>query len=59
MVQGRKDFYPQLFHEVSLDSLVTVNNFYRNINNGLGFDFLYKSTSYITAKKVRKILIHL
>ena len=43
-MQGRKDFTPQLFYELSLDRLVPVDNFYRRINQELDFYFLYKST---------------
>lgn len=43
-MQGRKDFTPQLFYELSLDRLVPVDNFYHRINQELDFHFLYKST---------------
>src|SRR5690606_28165485 len=43
-MQGRKEFTPQLFYELSLDRLVPVDNFYRRINQELDFHFLYKST---------------
>src|SRR5690606_16676318 len=43
-MQGRKDFTPQLFYELSLDSLVPEDNFYRQVNQELDLHFLYKST---------------
>src|SRR5690606_3396938 len=44
-MQGRKDFTPQLFYELSLDGLVPKDNFYRQVNQELDLHFLYKSTS--------------
>ena len=43
-MQGRKDFTPQLFYELSLDGLVPADNFYRRVNQELDLHFLYKST---------------
>ncbi|WP_235830413.1 IS1182 family transposase [Paenimyroides tangerinum] len=43
-MQGRKDFTPQLFYELSLDRLVPCDNFYRRVNQELDLHFLYKST---------------
>lgn len=43
-MQGRKDFSPQLFYELSLDELVPSDNFYRRVNKKLNLHFLYKST---------------
>ncbi len=43
-MQGRKEFIPQLFYELSLDRLVPVDNFYRRVNLALDLHFLYKST---------------
>jgi len=43
-MQGRKDFTPQLFYELSLDRLVPVDNYYRRVNQELDLHFLYKST---------------
>lgn len=43
-MQGRKDFTPQLFYELSLDRLVPIDNFYRRVNKELDLHFLYKST---------------
>ena len=44
VMQGRKEFTPQLFYELSLDSLVPSDNFYRHVNQELDLHFLYKST---------------
>lgn len=43
-MQGRKEFTPQLFYELSLDGLVPADNFYRRVNQELDLHFLYKST---------------
>ena len=43
-MQGRKEFTPQLFYELSLDRLVPGDNFYRKINQELEFCFLYSET---------------
>ena len=43
-MQGRKEFTPQLFYELSLDRLVPIDNFYRRVNQELDLHFLYKST---------------
>ena len=43
-MQGRKEFIPQLFYELSLDRLVPSDNFYRRVNQALDIHFLYKST---------------
>ncbi|MFV0234268.1 transposase [Empedobacter falsenii] len=43
-MQGRKEFTPQLFYELSLDQLVPPDNFYRRVNQALDLHFLYKST---------------
>lgn len=43
-MQGRKEFTPQLFYELSLDRLVPQDNFYRKVTRHLDFRFLYKST---------------
>ena len=43
-MQGRKEFTPQLFYELSLDRLVPGDNFYRKINQELEFCFLYPET---------------
>ncbi|EKB05930.1 hypothetical protein HMPREF9711_00899 [Myroides odoratimimus CCUG 3837] len=43
-MQGRKDFTPQLFYELSLDRLVPSDNFYRSVNQALDLHFLYQAT---------------
>ncbi|WP_123947105.1 hypothetical protein [Chryseobacterium sp. CBo1] len=43
-MQGRKNFTPQLFYELSLDRLVPMDNFYRKISFEVDFQFLYSST---------------
>ncbi len=43
-MQGRKEFIPQLFYELSLYRLVPSDNFYRQVNQVLDLHFLYIST---------------
>lgn len=43
-MQGRKNFTPQLFYELSLEGMVPKDNFYRRVNKELNLDFLYHST---------------
>lgn len=43
-MQGRKNFTPQLFYELSLDRLVPLDNFYRMVSQNLRLEFLYKET---------------
>lgn len=43
-MQGRKNFTPQLFYELSLDGLVPQDNFYRLVSQNLRLDFLYNET---------------
>jgi transposase len=43
-MQGRKKFTEKLFYQVSLNSLVPKNNFYRQLNEVLDLHFLYKTT---------------
>ncbi|MFV0201640.1 transposase [Empedobacter falsenii] len=43
-MQGRKEFTPQLFYELSLERLVPPDNFFRRVNQALDLHFLYKST---------------
>src|SRR5690606_12081380 len=50
-MQGRKNFTPQLFYELSLDRLVPPDNFYRKVNQQLDFHFLYRSTSHYYGKE--------
>src|SRR5690606_3331340 len=44
-MQGRKDFTPKLFYELSLDCLVPQEDFYRKVNQHLELHFLYKATA--------------
>lgn len=57
-MQGRKEFIPQLFYELSLDRLVTSDNFYRRVNQVLDLHFLYKSSQkyYGTQNQVLYLL---
>ena len=43
-MQGRKEFRPKLFYELSLERLVPADNIYRKIGEELDFQFLYDST---------------
>jgi transposase len=43
-MQGRKNFTPQLFYELSLEDMVPKDNFYRRVHKELNLDFLYRST---------------
>lgn len=44
-MQGRKNFSPQLFYNISLELLVPEDNFYRKLHQQPGFHFLYKATA--------------
>ncbi|MFD1630074.1 transposase [Pseudopedobacter beijingensis] len=50
-MQGCKVFSPQLFYELSLDRLVPLDNFYRQINDQLNLNFLYKATTTYYGKE--------
>jgi transposase len=43
-MQGKKDFTPRLFYQLSLESLVPADDFYRKISRTIDFRFLYKAT---------------
>lgn len=43
-MQGKKEFTPQLYYELSLDSMVPANNFYRIVRRELDLSFLYRAT---------------
>jgi len=45
-MQGKKEFIPKLFYNLSLDSLVPADDFYRKINRSIDFRFLYKATEH-------------
>lgn len=44
-MQGRKTLQPKMMYQVSLDTLVAKDNFYRQVNSNLDLSFLYKETS--------------
>ena len=49
-MQGRKQLTPQLFYQLSLDQLVLEDNFYRRINNWLGWGYLNVGQQFIYPK---------
>ena len=53
-MQGKKEFTPQLFYDLSLDRLVPLDNYYRIIQRELSFDFLYQATSKYYGKEGQK-----
>ncbi|VDH15456.1 Transposase domain (DUF772) [Algoriella xinjiangensis] len=53
-MQGKKEFTPQLFYDLSLDRLVPLDNYYRIIQRELSFDFLYQVTSKYYGKEGQK-----
>ena len=44
-MQGRKHIQPKMMYQVSLDTLVSKDNFYRQINTALDLSFVYKETA--------------
>lgn len=44
-MQGRKHIQPKMMYQVSLDTLVCNDNFYRQLNTTLDLTFLYKETA--------------
>lgn len=44
-MQGRQDINPKLFYQVSLDDLVSKENYYRKLSQTLDLHFLYKATA--------------
>jgi transposase len=44
-MQGRKHIEPKIMYQVSLDTLVPKDNFYRQLNTALDMSFLYKETA--------------
>lgn len=44
-MQGRKGIQPKMMYQVNLNSLVSVDNFYRKLNSVLDLNFLYKETA--------------
>ena len=43
-MQGKKIFTQKLFYQISLNSLVPKEHFYRRLNDILNLQFLYKAT---------------
>jgi len=43
-MQGRKEFKPKLLYLLHLDDLVSADNYYRQLDQALDLDFLYKAT---------------
>jgi len=54
-MQGRKDFTPKLFYELSLDRLVPKEDFYRKVNQYLDLHFLYKATEKYYGSEMQRI----
>ena len=44
-MQGRQEFYPKLYYQVSLQDMVPADNFYRKLSKEIDFQFLYQATS--------------
>jgi transposase len=44
-MQGRKHIEPKIMYQVSLETLVSKDNFYRQLNAALDLSFLYKETA--------------
>src|SRR5580658_6611289 len=44
-MQGRKNIQPKMMYQVSLDTMVAKDNFYRRLNANLDLTFLYKETA--------------
>jgi transposase len=44
-MQGRKNLQPKMYYQVSLDSLVSADNFYRKLEKALDLHFLYARTA--------------
>ena len=44
-MQGRKYIQPKMLYQVSIDSLVPPDNFYRLLAQTLDLNFLYKATA--------------
>lgn len=44
-MQGRKDIQPKMMYQVSIDDLVPIDNFYRQLGQALDLSFLYKETA--------------
>src|SRR3984957_8153866 len=44
-MQGRKNIQPKMMYQVSLETMVAKDNFYRRLNTQLDLSFLYKETA--------------
>ncbi|MBK6858890.1 MAG: IS1182 family transposase [Saprospiraceae bacterium] len=44
-MQGRKDIQPKMMYQVSLEELVSADNFYRQLDKAIDLRFLYKATA--------------
>jgi len=44
-MQGKKSIQPKMLYQVSLDTLVAKDNFYRQLNRNLDLSFIYKETA--------------
>lgn len=44
-MQGRKEYNPKLMYQLHLDNLVPKDNYYRQLDQVLDLEFLYKATS--------------
>jgi hypothetical protein len=50
-MQGRQDIEPKMFYQVSLDDLVSPDNYYRKLSQSLDLQFVYKATSSYYGKE--------
>ncbi len=44
-MQGKQEIQPKIFYQVSLDDLVSEDNFYRKLEQSLDLGYLYKATA--------------
>jgi len=44
-MQGRKEYNPKLMYQLHLDNLVPKDNYYRQLDQVLDLEFLYKATA--------------
>ena len=52
-MQGKKKYTPKIFYQLSLDTLVPEDNFYRKLQSELSLDFLYRATKKYYGKEGR------
>ena len=50
-MQGKKKYTPKIFYQLSLDTLVPEDNFYRKLQSELSLDFLYRATKKYYGKE--------